>query len=92
MTKAFDKIMAGLDDARAYLHGDHAGFAVHAIEVSCPDVVESVVLLKSSSVPAEKRAQLLVSASHKKRDQYIEACFPAHLASKHLESAESALG
>ena len=33
MTKAFDKIMAGLDDARAYLHGDHG------IEVSCPDVV-----------------------------------------------------
>ena len=39
MTKAFDKIMVGLDDARAYLNGDHAGFAVHAIEVSCPDVV-----------------------------------------------------
>ena len=39
MTKAVDKIMAGLDDARAYLHGDHAGFAVHEIEVSCPDVV-----------------------------------------------------
>ena len=39
MTKAFDKIMAGLDDARAYLNGDHAGFAVHEIEVSCPDVV-----------------------------------------------------
>ena len=39
MTKAVDKIMAGLDDARAYLHGDHAGFVVHEIEVSCPDVV-----------------------------------------------------
>ena len=39
MTKAFDKIMAGLDDARVYLHGDHAGFAVHGIEVSCPDVI-----------------------------------------------------
>ena len=39
MTKAVDKIMAGLDDARAYLNGDHAGFAVHEIEVSCPDVV-----------------------------------------------------
>ena len=37
MTQAFDKIMAGLDDARAYLNGDHAGFAVHEIEVSCPE-------------------------------------------------------
>ena len=39
MTKAVDKIRAGLGDARAYLNGDHAGFAVHEIEVSCPDVV-----------------------------------------------------
>ena len=39
MTRAFDKIMAGLDDARAYLNGDRAGFAVHEIAVSCPDVV-----------------------------------------------------
>ena len=39
MTKAFEKIMAGLDDARAYLNGDRSGFAAHAIEVSYPDVV-----------------------------------------------------
>ena len=39
MTKAFEKIMAGLDDARAYVIGDRSGFAVHAIEVSDPDVV-----------------------------------------------------
>ena len=26
MTRAFDKIMAGLDDARAYLNGDRTGF------------------------------------------------------------------
>ena len=26
MTMAFDKIMAGLDDARVYLNGDRAGF------------------------------------------------------------------
>ena len=38
MSKAFDKIMAGLDDTRAYLDGDGAGFAVHEIEVSDPDV------------------------------------------------------
>lgn len=38
MSKAFDKIMAGLDDTRAYLDGDRAGFAVHEIEVSNPDV------------------------------------------------------
>ena len=39
MTKAFDKIMAGLGDARAYLKGDRAGFAVHEIDVPRPDVV-----------------------------------------------------
>ena len=38
MTKAFDKIMAGLDDARAYLKGDRTGFAVHEIDVPRPDV------------------------------------------------------
>lgn len=39
MTKAFDKIMAGLDDARAYLKGNRAGFTEHEIEVPHPDVV-----------------------------------------------------
>ena len=39
MTKAFDKIMAGLGDARAYLNGERTGFVVHEIEVSDPDVV-----------------------------------------------------
>ena len=39
MTKPFDGIAAGLDDARAYLDGERAGFAVHAIEVPNPDVV-----------------------------------------------------
>ena len=34
MSKAFDKIMAGLDDTRAYLDGDRAGFTVHEVEVS----------------------------------------------------------
>ena len=38
MTGAFDKIMAGLDDASAYLDGDRSGFVVHDIEVSDPDV------------------------------------------------------
>ena len=38
MTQPFDKITAGLDDARAYLEGDRAGFVVHEIEVSDPDV------------------------------------------------------
>ena len=32
MSGAFDKIMAGLDDTRAYLDGDRAGFAVHEID------------------------------------------------------------
>ena len=39
MTEAFEKIMAGLKDARAYLNGDRAGFEVHQIEVPYPDVV-----------------------------------------------------
>ena len=38
MSKAFDKIGAGLEDARAYLDGDHDGFAVHEVEVPEPDV------------------------------------------------------
>ena len=38
MSKAFDKIRAGLEDARAYLEGDHDGFAVHEVEVPEPDV------------------------------------------------------
>lgn len=39
LTGAFDKIMTGLDDARAYLNGDRTGFAVHEIDVPCPDIV-----------------------------------------------------
>ena len=39
MTKAFEKIMEGLEDAHAYLNGDRAGFTVHQIDVSDPDVV-----------------------------------------------------
>ena len=38
MTNAFDKIMAGLDDARAYLKGARDGFEVHEVEVPEPDV------------------------------------------------------
>ena len=38
LTGGFDKIMAGLDDASAYLDGDRSGFVVHDIEVSDPDV------------------------------------------------------
>jgi len=38
VTEAFDKIMTGLEDARAYLQGDRSGFAVHEIEVPRPDV------------------------------------------------------
>ena len=39
MTEAFEKITAGLKDARAYLDGGRAGFEVHQIEVPYPDVV-----------------------------------------------------
>ena len=38
MSKAFDKVMAGLEDARAYLDGERDGFAVHEVEVPEPDV------------------------------------------------------
>lgn len=38
MSKAFEKIRAGLDDARAYIDGDRDGFAVHEVEVPEPDV------------------------------------------------------
>ena len=39
MSKAYDKLMAGLEDARDYLSGDRAWFAVHDIYVPEPDVV-----------------------------------------------------
>ena len=39
MSKAYDKVMAGLEDARGYLSGARGGFVVHDIEVPEPDVV-----------------------------------------------------
>ena len=39
MSKAFDKVVAGLEDARVYLNGRRDGFAVHEVEVPEPDVV-----------------------------------------------------
>ena len=38
MTKAFEKIRAGLDDARSYLDGARDGFVVHEVEIPEPDV------------------------------------------------------
>ncbi len=38
MTKAFDKIMAGLKDAEGYLRGVRVGFEVYEVEVPEPDV------------------------------------------------------
>ena len=38
MSKAFEKIRAGLDDARSYFDGDRAGFVVHEVEIPEPDV------------------------------------------------------
>ena len=38
MSNAFEKVMAGLEDAEAYLHGARAGYEVHDIAVSEPDV------------------------------------------------------
>ena len=39
MSKAFDKVMAGLEDARDYLHGTRHDFTVHEVKVPDPDVV-----------------------------------------------------
>ena len=39
MSKAFEKVMAGLEDARAYLDGERDGFTVHEVAVPEPDVV-----------------------------------------------------
>ena len=39
MSKAYDKVMAGLGDARGYLNGERDGFAMHEIEVPEPDIV-----------------------------------------------------
>ena len=39
MSKPFDKIMTGLKDTRAYLHGARDGFRVHDVEVPEPNVV-----------------------------------------------------
>ncbi|MCB2012410.1 MAG: helix-turn-helix domain-containing protein [Geminicoccaceae bacterium] len=38
MSKAFDKIMAGLDDARVYLNGDESQSVTHQIQVEAIDV------------------------------------------------------
>ena len=39
MSKAYDKVMAGLGDAQGYLNGKRDGFVVHEIEVPEPDIV-----------------------------------------------------
>ena len=39
MSKAFEKVMAGLEDARAHLDGERDGFTVHEVAVPEPDVV-----------------------------------------------------
>ena len=39
MTKPFDKIMTGLEDARTYLNGTRDGFVVHKVDVTEPNVV-----------------------------------------------------
>ena len=38
MSKAFNKVMVGLEDARAYLDGKRSGFAVHEVKIPEPDV------------------------------------------------------
>lgn len=37
MSKAFEKIMAGLDDARDWLDGERKGFVAHRVEIREPD-------------------------------------------------------
>jgi putative transcriptional regulator len=38
MTKAYDSILKGLQEAEAFLQGDTTGAIVHQIEVTVPDV------------------------------------------------------
>ena len=38
MSEAFDKVMAGLKDARAYLNGERDGFVVHEVKVPEPNM------------------------------------------------------
>ena len=38
MSNAFKKVMAGLEDAEAYLHGARAGYNVRDVNVPEPDV------------------------------------------------------
>lgn len=38
MGEAFDKIMEGLEEARAYAHGARSGYGVHEVVVAEPDV------------------------------------------------------
>lgn len=38
MSKAFDKVIAGLEDTQAYLHGERDGYRVREIRVTEPDV------------------------------------------------------
>ena len=35
-SSAFNKVMAGLEDVRAYLDGERKGFAVHKVQVPKP--------------------------------------------------------
>lgn len=39
MRKAYEKVRAGLEDARGYLGGERAGFTVHDIEGPDPAVI-----------------------------------------------------
>ena len=39
MSKAYDKVMAGIEDVRGYLSCVRGGFAVHEVEMPEPDVV-----------------------------------------------------
>ena len=39
MSKAYDQVIAGFEDARGYLGGKRDGFTFHDIEVPEPDVV-----------------------------------------------------
>ena len=59
MSKAFNKVMVGLEDARAYLDGKRSGFAVHEVKIPEPDVaairgktgLSQPVFAKSIGVP-----------------------------------------
>jgi hypothetical protein len=61
MTRAFDKIMAGLDDARAYLNGDRAGSRTGGLDRKSTNVMNP--RFAELVTPLEAKCQKLLAMS-----------------------------